>query len=95
MLFRSIEDFDALVVGTIMRGAKSFDKYRILLMPDHPTPIEIRTHTDDPVPFVIYDSTDERDNKGVTFDESIAERDDITVVEEGYRLMDYFIKGDL
>ncbi len=90
---KAIEDFDALTVGTILRGARSFDEYRILLAPDHPTPVEVRTHTDDPVPFVIYDSTDERDNGAVGFDESITERDDIIVVEEGYRLMEYFIKG--
>jgi len=92
---RAIEDFDALVVGTVMRGARSFEQYRILLMPDHPTPIEVRTHTADPVPFVIYDSNDTRDNTGVTFDESITERDGIVVIEEGHRLMDYFIKGAL
>ncbi|NOZ24777.1 MAG: cofactor-independent phosphoglycerate mutase [Nitrospirae bacterium] len=92
---RAIEDFDALVVGTVMRGARSFEQYRILLMPDHPTPIEVRTHTPDPVPFVIYDSSDTRDNAGVAFDESITERDGIVVIEEGHRLMDYFIKGAL
>ncbi len=92
---RAIEDFDALVVGTVIRGARSFEQYRILLMPDHPTPIEVRTHTADPVPFVIYDSTDVKNNAGVAFDESITERDGIVVIEEGYRLMDYFIKGAL
>ena len=92
---RAIEDFDALVVGTVMRGARSFEQYRILLMPDHPTPIEVRTHTADPVPFVIYDSTDVKDNAGVAFDESIIEREGIVVIEEGHRLMDYFIRGAL
>ncbi len=92
---RAIEDFDALVVGTVIRGARSFEQYRILLMPDHPTPVEVRTHTADPVPFVIYDSTDVKDNPGVTFDESITERDGIVVIEEGHRLMDYFIRGAL
>lgn len=91
---KAIEDFDALVVGTIMRGVKFFEEYRILLMPDHPTPIEVKTHTDEPVPFVIYDSRNIRKNKGVSFDESIAERKDIMVIEEGYKLMDYFIKGE-
>ncbi|MDH5769630.1 MAG: cofactor-independent phosphoglycerate mutase, partial [Nitrospirota bacterium] len=38
---RAIEDFDALVVGTVLKGIKSFKKYRILLMPDHATPIEV------------------------------------------------------
>ncbi|MBI5189000.1 MAG: cofactor-independent phosphoglycerate mutase [Nitrospirae bacterium] len=91
---RAIEDFDSLVVGTVIRGIGSFNEYRILLMPDHATPIEVRTHTDEPVPFVIFDSRIKRKNEGVTFDESITERTDIMVFEEGYKLMDYFIKGE-
>ncbi|PIX89483.1 MAG: phosphoglycerate mutase, partial [Nitrospirae bacterium CG_4_10_14_3_um_filter_44_29] len=85
--------FDALVVGTVMRGIKSFDEFRILLMPDHPTPIELRTHTAEPVPFVIYDNKQKQKNEGAAFDESILKRKDIMVFEEGYKLMDYFIKG--
>jgi len=90
---KAIEDFDALVVGTVLRGIESFDEYRILLLPDHATPIEVRTHTDEPVPFVIYDSRIKRKNEGVAFDESITGRKDILVFEEGYKLMEYFIKG--
>lgn len=90
---RAIEDFDALVVGTVLNGIKSFKKYRILLMPDHATPIEVRTHTDDPVPFVIFDSSLKIKNKGATFDETLLQRKDIMKFDEGYKLMDYFIKG--
>jgi 2,3-bisphosphoglycerate-independent phosphoglycerate mutase len=92
---KAIEDFDAFVVGTVLKGMESIDKYRILVMPDHATPIEVRTHTDEPVPFVIYDNSIKRENKGIAFDESITERDGILVFEEGYKLMDYFIKGRL
>ncbi len=93
---KAIEDFDCLVVGPVMKGLKErFKNYRVLLMPDHATPIKVRTHTDEPVPFVIYDSRNEKKNKGVTYDESITERKDIMVVNEGYRLMDYFIKEAL
>jgi 2,3-bisphosphoglycerate-independent phosphoglycerate mutase len=92
---KAIEDFDALVVDTVLKGMKSFDEYRILVMPDHATPVEVRTHTDEPVPFVIYDNSIKRENKGIAFDESITKREDILVFEEGYKLMDYFIKGRL
>lgn len=93
---KAIEDFDCLVVGPVMKGLKErFKNYRVLLMPDHATPIKVRTHTDEPVPFVIYDSRNEKKNKGVTYDESITERKDIVVVNEGYKLMDYFIKEAL
>ncbi len=93
---KAIEDFDTLVVGTVMKGLKDrFKDYRILLMPDHATPISVRTHTDDPVPFVIYDSTSEIDNTDIRYDESILQRDNIMYFEEGYKLMDYFIREAL
>lgn len=89
---KAIEDFDALVVGNVLRGIEAFGEYRILILPDHATPIELKTHSDEPVPFVIYDSRMKRKNENASFDESITERDDILVVEEGHKLMDYFIK---
>jgi len=89
---RAIEDFDRLVVGNVMNGMNAFDEYRILLLPDHPTPVVMRTHTAEPVPFVIFDSRVKRTNEEVAYDESIIDRDDILVFEEGYKLMDYFIK---
>ncbi|HXX56861.1 MAG TPA: cofactor-independent phosphoglycerate mutase [Thermodesulfovibrionales bacterium] len=91
---RAIEDFDSLVVGAVVKGAEVFGEYRVLLMPDHPTPIEARTHTDEPVPFVIYDSRTKRVNEGAMFDEFLRDRKEAMVVEEGYKLMDYFIKGE-
>ena len=51
---RAIEDFDAFVVGPVIKGLEERSgEYRILLMPDHATPVKIRTHTEEPVPFVI------------------------------------------
>jgi 2,3-bisphosphoglycerate-independent phosphoglycerate mutase len=91
---RAIEDFDAFVVGTVLKGMKSFDEYRILLLPDHATPIEVRTHTDEPVPFVIYDSRRKQKNKDISFDETITMNKNGLVFEKGYTLMDYFIKGE-
>jgi 2,3-bisphosphoglycerate-independent phosphoglycerate mutase len=90
---RAIEDFDALVVGTVLRAIGSFHDYRILILPDHATPIAEKTHTEEPVPFLIYDSSLKSSKGHDAFDESIAARDDVLVFEEGYRLMDYFIKG--
>lgn len=90
---RAIEDFDAFVVGTVMKGMESFNEYRILILPDHATPIEVRTHTDEPVPFTIYDSRKKHRNKKIAFDETIAMNKEGLVFEEGYKLMDYFIKG--
>ena len=91
---KAIEDFDALVVGTVLRGSKALEEVRILVMPDHATPIEMRTHSSEPIPFVIYDSRAKRNNQGATFDEGIALRKEALVIEEGHRLMDYFIRGE-
>ncbi len=90
---KALEDFDALVVGAVLEGIESFGEYRILLLPDHATPIELKTHSEEPVPFVIFDSRMKRNNEGAVFDESITGRDNIIVFEEGHKLMDYFIRG--
>ena len=90
---RAIEDFDRLVVGTVMDGAAALGDCRILLLPDHPTPVELRTHTGDPVPFVIFDSREAGEKKGVKFDEEITKMPDALSFDDGYKLMDFFIKG--
>lgn len=90
---KAIEDFDALVVGRVMKGLRErFPEYRVLLMPDHATPCAVRTHTDDPIPFVLYDSRDDGMKREAHFDETLTMRDDALSFEDGYRLMDYFIK---
>lgn len=89
---KAIEDFDEFVVGNIMHGMKQFDEYRILVLPDHPTPIEIRTHSSDPVPFIIYDNTKERQGEPISYDEQIASRKDALFVQEGHTLMELFLK---
>lgn len=53
---KAIELFDEQVVGTILEQGDRLGEYRILLMPDHPTPVKLRTHTQDPVPYVLYGS---------------------------------------
>jgi 2,3-bisphosphoglycerate-independent phosphoglycerate mutase len=53
---KAIEDFDKKVVGPVIEGLKIFSDHTILVMPDHPTPVKLKTHTVDPVPFCIYSS---------------------------------------
>ncbi len=92
---QAIEDFDEKIVGTITEGMRKFEDYRILLLPDHFTPIRLKTHTDEPVPFVIYRSgrsSAVNTSKVSAYSERICRRKDIVVFEEGYKLMDYFIK---
>ncbi len=51
---QAIEEFDKFIVGPILDGIKRFERYRILLLPDHHTPVGIRTHTSKPVPFSLF-----------------------------------------
>jgi 2,3-bisphosphoglycerate-independent phosphoglycerate mutase len=53
---KAIEDFDSLVVGEILKGAKEFGDFNLLVLPDHYTPVELKTHTSEPVPFALFKS---------------------------------------
>ncbi|MDR2613179.1 MAG: cofactor-independent phosphoglycerate mutase [Deltaproteobacteria bacterium] len=53
---QAIEYFDGRIVGPVLAALPSFGDYRILCSCDHYTPVALKTHTDDPVPFVLYDS---------------------------------------
>ncbi|MBO7149446.1 MAG: cofactor-independent phosphoglycerate mutase [Clostridia bacterium] len=81
----SIEQIDK-VVETIVCGLKKMgEDFKVLIAPDHPTPLSIMTHCSDPVPYLIYDST--KDIKGVdSYDEENAKNAD-NYVEEGYTLI--------
>ncbi len=58
---KSIEYLDSRVVAPLTAALDaSGEPYRLLILPDHPTPIRCRTHTADPVPYLIYDSTRQR-----------------------------------
>ena len=49
---KAIEDFDEKVVGRVVDGIKKYDNYTVMVLPDHPTPVSLRTHTAEPVPFL-------------------------------------------
>lgn len=76
----------------ILQELDNFNEIKIMLLPDHPTPLSTRTHSSEPVPFLIFDKSHPRKNH-LTYDESSAARG--IVIDEGYRLMDLFIKGDI
>ncbi len=52
----AIERFDSLVVGPVIKGVEKYSQVRILLVTDHYTPVSLRTHTTDPVPFLLVDT---------------------------------------
>lgn len=91
---QALQDFDEKVVGTILQGLQEFPDWRVLLMPDHATPVAIKTHSPDPVPFAILSSEDVKkgQNKPVTYNESCAKATGL-VVREAWTIMEQFIRG--
>jgi len=91
---KSIEIIDEKVIGTVKEALdKQGEDYRMLILPDHRTPIKLRTHTSEPVPFLIYDSTNITDNPSSSYDEIFAEKAGL-YFDEGYKLIDYFIRQE-
>ena len=74
---KAVENIDEYILGPLVDTLdKENTDYRILVMPDHPTPVRIRTHTSDPVPFMLYDSTKDY-NSNILYNESSAENSGI------------------
>lgn len=87
---RSIELIDSEIVGVLLDGMKDFDDYGIMVLPDHPTPLPLRTHTPEPVPYVIYRKSSEKPSGVAGYDEFQAQKTGI-FIEKGYTLMDRFL----
>jgi 2,3-bisphosphoglycerate-independent phosphoglycerate mutase len=87
---RAIEDIDKKVVGNLLDKVEG--DYRMLLMPDHATPIKIRTHTKEPVPYVIYDTTKKAKGVGRFTEKEIREKTDKPPIES-YKLMNKLIRA--
>lgn len=87
----SIEYLDKRVTRLIVEALeKAGEDYRILVLPDHPTPIRVRTHTKDPVPYLLYDSRKELGSQE-EYSEKTAKESGI-VWKEGYRLIDCLLE---
>ena len=88
---QAIEEIDKNVLSVVKKALDDAgEDYRILVLPDHPTPVCMRTHTSEPVPYVLYDST-VAEKKNTVFSEKAAEATGI-YQPEGYQLMDLLIK---
>lgn len=83
---KAIEYLDQKVIKLVRdRMEAAGIHYRMLIMPDHPTPISCRTHTSDPVPYMLYDSSNLLDNKW-NYNEAEAKNSG-NVVEHGYEII--------
>lgn len=87
---KAIEKIDKFIVGPVHQALKKYDSYRILVMPDHPTPVESRAHSDKPVPFAM-------EGPGINgilhkpFSEKTAAESGFKV-DKGFEMMEYFLK---
>lgn len=88
---KSIEYIDSRILKGLLENLEQYDDYSILVVPDHPTPLALRTHTNDPVPFLIY-----RKSQPTTGVECFSEESAATTglrIDTGHLLMEKFIKG--
>ncbi len=89
---QAIELFDEKIVGPILNNVGSFGDYRILVLSDHPTPLDLKTHAGDPSPFAVLSSRkDENKAAGLPFNE-LAARESSILISPGHLLMEKFIK---
>lgn len=88
---KAVEYLDQRVIRIVADGMKKAGKpFRMLVMPDHHTPISLRTHTSDPVPYMLYDSTKEQSHTW-HYNEAEAEKSGL-LIEPGWKLMSRFLE---
>lgn len=89
---KAIENIDEKIVGKILNEINELtENYKIAILPDHPTPIKVKTHTKDPVPVAIY-TNNEKGDKVTKFDEPSAKKGALGLLE-GEQFMNLFIKN--
>lgn len=88
---QAIELLDKQVIGPVVEKLEAAgEDFRLLVLPDHPTPIRARTHTSDNVPYMLYDSTDLQ-NEAWNYTEEEAAKSGYFVAE-GHKLIDKFLQ---
>ena len=88
---QSIEYLDQRLIALVKKAMDdSGEDYRMLILPDHPTPIRVRTHTGSPVPFLLYDSTHPEKKKAKYSEAEAAATEDFE--PNGYQLIDRLIQ---
>lgn len=89
---QAIEYLDERIIRPIKEAMdQSGEDYRMLILPDHPTPIRVRTHTSAPVPYLLYDSTNKIDGCG-EYSEAAAKQTG-RLIEKGHTIIDYLFQS--
>lgn len=86
---KSLEIIDEKILSPVVEFLRSYDDFAVLVCPDHPTPLCIKTHSSDPVPYLIYSSRNEIDGVDV-FTEATCKSTG-NYIAEGYKMMEYFL----
>lgn len=91
---QAIEDFDQKIVRPILEGVRRFKEFRLMVAMDHFTPIAIKTHVDQPVPVLIYDSRGSKKMSGLAYTEKDAAGTGL-IIDDGRKLLEKLLeKGD-
>jgi 2,3-bisphosphoglycerate-independent phosphoglycerate mutase len=88
---KAIENFDRKVVRVVVDGLAEFGEHRILLVTDHYTPISVKTHVGEPVPFAIFSSNRRGRPREAGFNEVSAKETGL-FIRDGFKLMERFIR---
>lgn len=89
---KAIEYIDSRVLPIVIKGLEEIgEDYKIMILPDHPTPLSKRTHASDPVPYMIYQKSKEKDSGVESINEESAKKTG-NFIDAGYELMNKFIK---
>lgn len=86
----AIERIDHRILGKLLDELPDFDEYSIAILPDHPTPLKLKTHTSDPVPYSMF-STDNISDDVIKYDEDSA-RKGVMGIKQGYEFIKNFIQ---
>ncbi|MDR0901038.1 MAG: cofactor-independent phosphoglycerate mutase [Methanobrevibacter sp.] len=89
---KAIERIDKYVLGQILDNIGSFGDYKIAILPDHPTPIDVRTHTRDPTPLTVYSSVDESSADDVSVYDEFSVKNGSLGVFNGYDLINKILE---
>ena len=88
---KAVEQIDKYIVGPVLEALQNYESWRILLMPDHPTPISSKAHSPEPVPFAMA-GTNISGILHTTFGEGNAAKSGFRI-DNGFELMEYFLKS--
>ena len=88
---KAVEQIDKFIVGPVLEALQNYESWRILVAPDHPTPVRSRAHSSEPVPFAMA-GTNVNGILHTNFSEANAARSGFRI-DNGFELMEYFLKS--